>query len=282
MPRSLSSLVDHPMCQDCALHREEGAGCAVVEPGSTTPLDGFLAREPCVLKDHLRRFASRYLAHRPRSLLDPDDLTQEVSSRLLADDSLRRGGFGRGLAAFLGYLRQAAVRCAISAERSQRGRIRCGNCRHFAPYSGICLKERHAWTHRDVAASQDPRRLDPACGQFVARRDAVGAGADPIHAQAPTEDHAAVEEAEFVAAVDAALVRLAELQPRAALVVRARLLEGRSYDDLTDVPASLRTMKRDYAFGMAFLRRRLSAFEPENVAQTEESVRSRRMENADS
>lgn len=253
----------------------------MVEPGAEVALDRFLARVPCFLKDHLRQFATRYLAHRPRSLLDAEDLVQEVVTRLLADPTLRHGGFGRGLPAFLGYLRQMAVRCAISAERSQRGRIRCGNCRNFASYSARCLAEGHTWTHRELPAAQDPRALEPPCREFQARREPVGQGVDAgeIAVAAPNVD---VDRNEVMQAVTDALVLLATVHPRAALVVRARLLDGRTYEELTHVPASVRTMKRDFAFGMEFLRQRLASFGKETVARPDEMGRFRAVENADS
>ena len=261
---------------------DRGTGCRVVEEGSAVALDSFLARVPCYLKEHLDRFVQRYLSQRPRSILAPEDLAQEVCVRLLHDDTIRAGGFARGLGGFLAYLRQTAVRSAISVERHERGRIRCGNCRHFAPWSGVCLQKGHAWTHRPVPTSQDPRHLEPPCREYVARRDPrpLGPGVEP--AVAGGERLAGDRDGELGTAVHEALVELAESNPRAALVVRARLLDGKTYETLAaaeEVDASIRTMKRDFALGVAFLRRNLAAFS-ENVAPEPNPERSRHPENA--
>lgn len=271
------SLVDHAPCLDCPQHRLHGAGCAVVESGARVALDAFLARDGCFLKSELEQFARRYLAHRPRSLLDSDDLAQEVASRLLADENVRRGGFALGLAGFLGYLRQVAVRAAITAERSERGRVRCGNCKHFAPYSTRCLKLDHAWTHRAMDSSQDPRRLAPPCRDFNARRDP-----QPLTLDSDSGVHVAgridgasvtdsVEQPELLEALHRALIELAGSHPRAALVVRARLLDGRTYEQLAGIGCSIRTMKRDFALGIAFLRKRLAVFAALELAPDGES-----------
>ncbi len=236
----------------------QGSGCAVVDQASRVPLDDFLRQEPCYLKDWLRRFAVRFLAQRPRSLLEPEDLTQEVVARLLKDPKVRSGGFAEGIAPFLGYLKSTAVRCAITAERRELGRVRCGNCKQFAAFSGRCLRPDHEWTHREVAATQDPRALDPACRGFELRRtptelpheSAIGPSADATMAMEP----------EFANAVLDALVALATENPRAALVVRARLIEGKTYEQLSGLGPSVRTMKRDFALGLTFLRKRLSQF----------------------
>ena len=276
------TLVDHAPCRDCAQHTDEGTGCRVVEEGSAVALDAFLAREPCYLKEHLDRFVRRYLSQRPRSILAPEDLAQEVCVRLLHDDTIRAGGFARGLGGFLAYLRQTAVRSAISVERHERGRIRCGNCRHYAPWSGVCLQEGHVWTHRDVPTSQDPRRLEPPCREYVPRRDPRALGPEVEPAAAASDRFSEDREGELGDAVHEALVELAETHPRAALVVRGRLLDGKTYEALASsrgVAASVRTMKRDFALGVAFLRRKLAAFS-ENVAPEPESERSRHPENA--
>ncbi len=275
-----ANLIDHRPCRGCPQHIGDRSGCGVVEEGADVRLDEFLGRDPCFLKEQLARFATRYLAHRPRSLFDPDDLAQEVWSRLLSDRDVRSGGFGRGLAAFLAYLRQTAIRCAISAERRERGRVRCGNCKNFGSYSGICLKTAHTWTHRRVDSSQDPRGLEPPCREFVPRRDPQGL-APVADAASPGPERFAEDRASDVAeAVHQALVQLAESHPRAALVVRARLLDGKTYDDLHGIGASVRTMKRDFAHGVAFLRRKLAAFDAETMAHEPVGERSSRLENA--
>lgn len=261
----VDSLTEHDACRTCPQHRDTGAGCAVVEEaaaGEEVELDAFVAREPCYLKDHLRRFATRYLSHRPRSLLDGDDLVHEVLSRLLGDEGIRKGGFGRGLGAFLAYLRQTAVRAAITAERRERGRVRCGNCKNYGAWSGICLKDDHPWTHKELAAAGDPRKLDPPCRDFVARREPRALGEDADHLGAVTGGRFCDDRtSDVVEAVHKALIKLAEAHPRAAVVVRARLLDGRTYEELSEVPASVRTMKRDFAYGVEFLRGHLGAFD---------------------
>lgn len=235
-------------------------------PGAAA-LDGFLGRSSCFLKEHLAEFSRRYLAHRPRSLIDPDDLVNDVSHQLLADEEIRSGGFGRGLRPFLAYLRRTAVRCAISAERRELGRIRCGNCRHFAPYSGLCLKLGHPWTHRRLDAVTDPRTLDPACQSFLLRREpaALGEEWEMAASMCATPDAASLD-GEIASMVHQALLELAEQHPRAALVVRARLIDHRTYEMLAGFGPSVRTMKRDYAFGIAFLRKRLASLAPEAMA----------------
>lgn len=246
------------------------------------PLDAFLARQPCYLKEHLDRFVRRYLSQRPRSILDPEDLGQEVCSRLLNDENVRAGGFGRGLGAFLAYLRQTAVRSAISQERHDRGRIRCGNCRSYAPWTLVCLQEGHPWTHVRMETAQDPRRLDPPCRDYVPRRDPLSLGPEVEQGVVASERFVEDRAGEIGDAVHEALVELAESHPRAALVVRGRLLDGKTYEALVgagEVDASVRTMKRDFALGVAFLRRKLVAFS-ENVTPEPESERSSRMENA--
>lgn len=276
----LETLTDHAPCRGCAQHLTDRSGCRVVEEGSGVPLDAFLGRETCYLKERLARFAERYLAHRPRSLLDGDDLAQEVFQRLLADVHARGGGFGRGLGAFLAYLRQTATRCAISAERRERGRVRCGNCRHYAPYSGLCLKEGHAWTHRSLDPSRDPRGLEPACREFVPRRDPVTLAQVPESRTSEGERFGDDREGEITDAVHQALVQLAVAHPRAALVVRARLIDGRTYDELAEVGASVRTMKRDFQYGVDFLKRKLHSFGIEKLAPARLPSRSPRVENA--
>jgi DNA-directed RNA polymerase specialized sigma24 family protein len=242
---------------------------------SAVPLDGFLGRSECFLKEHLAEFSRRYLAHRPRSLIDPDDLVNDVSHQLLADESIRSGGFGRGLRPFLAYLRQTAVRCAISAERRELGRMRCGNCRHFAPYSGLCLKLGHPWTHTRLDAVTDPRALEPACQSFTLRREptALGEEWEMSAAMSATPDVASLD-GEVAAMVHQSLLELAERHPRAALIVRARLIEQRTYETLAGLGPSIRTMKRDYALGIAFLRRKLASLAPEDMAPDAELGRS--------
>lgn len=236
--------------------------------GVATPLDGFLGRTECFLKEHLAEFSRRYLAHRPRSLIDPDDLVNDVSHQLLADAEIRSGGFGRGLRPFLAYLRRTAVRCAISAERRELGRIRCGNCRHFAPYSGLCLKLGHPWTHSRLDAVTDPRSLEPACQSFTLRREPAALGEEwEMAASMAAMPDAASLDGEIAALVHQSLLELAERHPRAALIVRARLIEHRTYDMLAGLGPSVRTMKRDYAFGINFLRKRLASLAPEDVAR---------------
>lgn len=244
-------------------------------PSPAIPLDGFLGRSACFLKEHLAEFSRRYLAHRPRSLIDPDDLVNDVSHQLLADDVIRSGGFGRGLRPFLAYLRRTAVRCAISAERRELGRIRCGNCRHFAPYSGLCLKLGHPWTHRRLDAVSDPRSLDPACQSFLLRREPAALGEEwEMAASMCAAPDAASLDGEVAGMVHQALLELAEQHPRAALVVRARLIEHRTYENLAGLGPSVRTMKRDYAFGIGFLRKRLASLAPEAMAPDAEPGRS--------
>lgn len=242
-----------------------------MESSSGVPLDEFLRREPCFLKDWLRRFGERFLEHRPRSLLDADDLLQDVATRLLADPNVRRGGFGEGLGAFLAYLRRTATSCAISAERRELGRVRCGNCRHYGVFSGRCLKQGHPWTHRESTATQDPRDLVPACRAFEVRRtpaeitpeSEAGLRARPEYGGDP----------EVAEQVLSGLVALAEEHPRAALVLRARLLEGRTYETLAHLGASVRTLKRDYALGLQFLRKRLAVFAEGQMAQSDDDGR---------
>jgi DNA-directed RNA polymerase specialized sigma24 family protein len=256
--RRPENLCEHEPCRGCPQHRARGAGCAIVEAASGVPLDEFLRREPCYLKDWLRRFGQRFLDYRPRSLLDADDLVQEVATKLLADPNVRRGGFGQGLGAFLAYLRRTATSCTVSAGRRELGRMRCGNCRHYAVFSGKCLRANHEWTHREVTATQDPRALAPPCRGFEVRRmpaELTKEGEAILAATPPKED-----DPEVASEVLAGLVALAEEHPRAALVVRARLLEGKSYDQLSHIGASTRTLKRDYAFGLAYLRKRLASF----------------------
>ncbi len=268
------SLVRHEPCFSCPQHRAHGAGCAVVEAGGGVALDAFLAREPCFLKDSLRTFASRLLAHRPRSLVEPDDLVQEVCARLLSDPNVRRGGFGRGLLPFLGYLRRTAVRVTVTAERSERGRVRCGNCRHFGPWSGRCLNLTHAHARAELPATQEPKHLDPPCREFTLRR--AGRALTPLEEQNAAAPEPRVAESDVAQWIQRALEELAEVHPRAALVVRARLVEGRTYDALAEVAASVRTMKRDFAFGVAFLKRRLQGLAPESLAPQRNDVRSSR------
>jgi DNA-directed RNA polymerase specialized sigma24 family protein len=267
----LENLTEHEPCRGCPQHRDFGSGCSIVEAASGVPLDEFLRREPCFLKDWLRRFGARFLEHRPRSLLDPDDLVQDVATRLLGDPNVRAGGFGEGLGAFLAYLRRTATSCAISAERRELGRIRCGNCKHYGVFSGRCLEQGHAWTHRELAATQDPRALEPACRSFAIRRAPAELTAESeASLRARTEPNCDPEIAEQVIA---GLVALAELHPRAALVVRARLLEGRTYETLAHLGASVRTLKRDYAFGLAFLRKRLAVFAEGQMAPSDDDGR---------
>ncbi len=268
------SLARHEPCFSCPQHRTHGAGCAVVEAGADVTLDQFLAREPCFLKEELRSFAARFLSHRPRSLADPDDLVQEVSARLLADPQLRQGGFGRGLRPFLGYLRRTLVRVAVTAERSERGRMRCGNCRHYGPWSGRCLNLAHEHARAELPATQEPRHLDPPCRAFVLRR--AGRALTPLEEENAAAPETPAPDSEILARIHRALVELAEIHPRAALVVRARLVEQRTYDDLSEVAASVRTMKRDFAFGLAFLKRRLKSLAPESLAPERKNVRSER------
>ena len=272
MDRRLTTLVDHEPCFGCPHHRSEASGCAIVESRIGTALDGFLARQPCFLKDWLRRFVERYLQHRPRSASSAEDLLQEVATRLLADPEIRKGGFGFGLPAFLSYLRQTAIRCAISNERREVGRIRCGNCSHYTPYSGRCVNDREPHARETIPATQDPRNLDPACRGFEIKRGTRELlpefePADPSHAKG-------VPEPEFVERVLDALTELATEHPRAALVVRARLFEGKTYERLSHLGASVRTMKRDYAYGLSFLRERLVGFVDPDLAPSDEAGRS--------
>ena len=257
-----SSLVDHAACAGCAHHRRSGSGCAVVDAGAGTPLDGFLAREPCYLKERLREFSRRFLAHRPRSLLEPDDVAQDVYLRLLSGARPASADVAPSLAGFLAFQRQIAISVAISAERRERGRVRCGNCVHFAPYSEICLQSGHPWTHVRLKTSQDPRRLEPPCRSFVALRDPKRLDERTDLGTAIASDEVAIE----IEAFHEALVSLAASNPRAALVVRARLVEGRTYEELARPGLSVRTMKRDFAAGIAFLRTRLTA--PPAAART--------------
>lgn len=226
----------------------------MVDGDDGTPLDGFLAREPCYLKERLREFSRRFLAHRPRSLLEPDDVAQDVFLRLLSGARPVSAVVAPSVAGFLAFQRQIAISVAISAERRERGRVRCGNCAHFAPYSEICLRSGHPWTHVRLKTSQDPRRLEPPCRSFVALRD-------PQRLDERTESGMAIASDEVATEIEAfheALVSLASSNPRAALVVRARLVEGRTYEDLARPGLSVRTMKRDFAAGLAFLRTQLA------------------------
>ena len=276
----MESLIDHPRCKGCPQQVDTSSGCKVVEAGAEVALDAFLERQQCFLKDHLLRFATAYLAHRPRSLLEPEDLVQEVFGRLLRDPALRRGGFGRGLGAFLAYLRTTAARSAISGERRERGRIRCGNCKHLAPYSGLCLKPGHEYTHVRQELSQDPRALEPACREFLARREQRSLESWTEPARDLGDDPSVASTTELIDAVHQALLALAEAHPRAALVVRGRLLDGKTYDALSQVGASVRTMKRDFAFGMEYLRRKLGRFQVDFLAPRRAASRSERRENA--
>lgn len=249
-----TSVVDHAGCNGCPQHVDTGSGCKVVERDGAAPLDAFLARDACYLKDRLRGFARQYLRHRPRMAIDAEDLMQEVSVRLLSDEERRSGGLAQGLAPFLGYLRRMVLSCAVSFERRERGRVRCGNCGHFAPYSSICLAPGHHWTHERVARGQDPRALAPACDRFTSLRIARDFDLDAAPAR---EDELRREDADTAGFHDA-LVQLAATNPRAALVVRARLLDGRSYRDLEAPGLSVRTLKRDFAAGLRFLQERMS------------------------
>lgn len=269
--RRLTTLVQHEPCRGCPHHRQEGAGCAIVEVRAIEALDGFLGREPCYLKDWLRAFVERYQLHRPRSSLAPDDLMQDVATRLLSDPNVRRGGFGFGLPAFLAYLRQTAVRCAISGERREHGRIRCGNCSHYTPYSGRCINDREPHARKEIPATQDPRQLSPPCRGFELKRHTR----ELLPETEPSLDSSLdAPDPEFVGRVLDALAALAEEHPRAALVVRARLFDAKTYDQLAHIGASVRTMKRDYAFGLSFLRERLSGFVDPDLAPLDESSRS--------
>lgn len=267
----MENLTEHEPCRGCPQHRDVGSGCAIVEAASGVPLDEFLRRDPCFLKDWLRRFGERFLEHRPRSLLDPDDLVQDVATRLLGDPNVRAGGFGEGLGAFLAYLRRTATSCAISAERRELGRIRCGNCKHYGVFSGRCLKQGHDWMHREVTATQDPRALSPACKAFEVRRTPAEITPESeVFLRAKPENDGDPEVAEQVIA---GLIALAEEHPRAALVVRARLLEGRTYEALAHLGASVRTLKRDYALGLAYLRKRLAIFAEGQLAPSDDDGR---------
>jgi DNA-directed RNA polymerase specialized sigma24 family protein len=255
------TLVEHEGCQGCEQHRPRDPGCAVAAGEERVPLDAFMGRVPCFIKDWLRRFAERFLAQRPRTLLEPDDLLNDTFARLLADTATRRGGFAPNLGAFLGYLRSTAARCAIEAERKERGRMRCGNCRHFAPWTSRCLRHGHAHTHREMRAVQDPRALLPPCQAFEGKRGVleIDAGIDASLKAAAESDPA---DSELLSRLLTCLEELAAREPRVALVLRARLVEGRSYEQMKSLGISIRTMKRDYAHGLDLLRARLTEFAP--------------------
>jgi RNA polymerase sigma factor (sigma-70 family) len=279
VPSPFDTLVDHGPCRGCPQHRTTGSGCAIVEDGAQVPLDAFLAREPCFLKQDLRRFCERYVSQRPRLLHDAGDLAHETITRLLTDARIRAGGFAKNLHSFLGYLRQVAVRCAITAERHERGRLRCGNCIHFGAWSGVCLAAGHFWTHRAVDIEQDPRRLSPECRSFETRKD-DRAMTEEILIRASADPDPARERAEACEAVHAALRELAVQHPRAALVLRALFLDGKRYEDLAGLGYSVRTLKRDRALGLEILRHKLRPFFAESVSRRVVAGRFREQENA--
>jgi DNA-directed RNA polymerase specialized sigma24 family protein len=226
-----------------------------VEPDGGAPLDAFLERHHCYIKQRLTGFAARILRHRPTTLLEPDDLVHDVVTRLLQNPSRREGDVARGLASFLSYLRTATTHAAINRDRSERGRMRCGNCTHYAPWSGRCLHPANPWTGRQLPPASDPRLLDPTCASYGSRKDTTSTEPEVLAATvAQAQDGPDSGELEEV---QEALYALAQVMPRAALVVRARLLEGRSYKQLVALGPSLRTLKRDYAAGMAWLRSKL-------------------------
>jgi RNA polymerase sigma factor (sigma-70 family) len=243
------------------------------------PLDAFLAREPCFLKQDLRRFCDRYVLQRPRLPRDAGDLLNDTVARLLTDSRVRAGGFARNLRSFLAYVRQVAIRCAITAERHERGRLRCGNCIHYGAYSGVCLAAGQPWTHKAVGVEQDPRKLDPACRSFQTRKDDK-ALTDEILVRAAAAPDAARERTEIDEAVHAALRELAEQHPRAALVIRALFLDGKRYEDLGALGFSVRTLKRDRALALEILRHKLRPFFAESVSRRVIAGRFGEQENA--
>jgi len=290
MPSSVDTLSNHGPCQGCAYHRQTGSGCAIVEKTEKTeqtekpeqdtsvPLDAFLERDPCYLKQELKRFCQRYLSHRPRVPRDADDLFGDTIACLLSEARVRAGGFAYNLRSFMGYVRRVAVRCAITAERRESGRLRCGNCLHYGAWSGKCLASGHAWTHCDVGIEQDPRKLEPPCRQFSTRKGGR-ALTDELLAVASGGDEEWQDRLDVIDAVHSALRELAQSHPRAALVIRALFLEGKRYEDLGHLGMSTRTLKRDRALALEILQRRLRPFFEEKVAQTSAPERSPRQEN---
>jgi RNA polymerase sigma factor (sigma-70 family) len=195
-------------------------------------------------------FARRYLVHRPQHSMEAEDLVQEATLRLLRTSDAAPEQ--PGLRPFLAYLQRTIFHCAVSAERQLLGRMRCGNCKHYGLFSRQCLASQHSWTAKGLAADQDPRQLDPPCDRFITARSPREIESAPEPKQPEPRENPAAEQ------LYRALVELAAVQPRAALVLRARLLDGRPYADLEELGASTRTLKRDYRTGLEFLRRRLA------------------------
>ena len=104
------------------------------------------------------------------------------------------------------------------------------------------------------AAAQAMRRVlvDHARARL---RDKRGGGARPVPLD-ELEDFLSDDEAEEVVALDDAMVRLAELSPRSAVVVEQRFFAGLTLDETAELlGVSVKTVQRDWLAARAWLRK---------------------------
>lgn len=108
-----------------------------------------------------------------------------------------------------------------------------------------------------LAASEAMRRI---LIEHARRRGAVKRGGDWTRAALDAVDLASDEEGERLTALDEAILRLEEKDPRAAAVVRLRFYAGLDVDRTGEVLGlSRRTTLRDWGFARAWLLRDLTA-----------------------
>ena len=184
--------------------------------------------------------------------------------RFIGDDVRKTSGFPhRGsrpkadklVGEVYGELRQIARR-QLSRERADHT-LNTTALVHEA-YIKLSSQTRVEWQNRAhfcAVAAQAMRRilLDYAKNRAAAKR-----GGDFIRVQLDEEVIRIDEQAEEIIALDAALTRLAEFDPRQAQIVELRYFGGMSIEDTASVMSiSPATVKRDWNMAKAWLYREL-------------------------
>ncbi len=121
-------------------------------------------------------------------------------------------------------------------------------------HGGLALNDRQ---HFFAVASRAMRQIvvDHARSRLTGKR---GGGVEPISLDSAVGAVASVHDEQLLL-LDAALQRLADVDPRLAQFVELRFFGGLQFDELVDVTGmSERTLKRDWTKARAFLYRELA------------------------
>ncbi len=254
-----------PVCQSCRFGSGPQRDCSLIAKGD---LSALMEQGPCQMDRYIRSRINLILRRNfPLVTGQGDDVYQEAALRFLDPELPFPGAKLKGLAGLRRWLPRFLRNQVIDHLRRQKiiTRLRCGACEHYSrATSQRCQLEFYVgpdgeltpnpWWGDRVSTKTDPRKLDPACGEFTWRKPATF---DVFDDELVSETPAASKSQEAVRVCLLAIDKLSATSDRGireAAVIAGHYFSKRSVADLAERSGvSEKTVKRLLASGRVAL-----------------------------